>query len=176
MSLNDVLFFLKKRVGLLDGVVLSGGEATGHNLISFCKEVKKLGFLIKLDTNGTNFKEIQVLIKLNLLDFISLDFKAPKYKFSKITHSDKFDLFSNTLDFLISKSFNFEVRTTLHRDLLNEEDINFMINYLKNRGYSKSYFLQNFLETEDNIGGLKASILKFNKSKLLSDLKIIWRD
>ena len=80
------------------------------------------------------------------------------------------------MDFLISKSFNFEVRTTLHRDLLNEEDINFMINYLKNRGYSKSYFLQNFLETEDNIGGLKASILKFNKSKLLSDLKIIWRD
>jgi len=176
MSLNDVLFFLQKRVGLLDGVVLSGGEATEHNLISFCKEVKKLGFFIKLDTNGTNFKEIKALIKLNLLDFISLDFKAPKYKFSKITHSNKFDSFSKTLDFLISQNFNFEVRTTLHRDLLNEEDINLMINYLKNRGYFKNYFLQSFLETEDNIGGLKASTIKFDKSKLSKALEVIWRN
>ncbi len=176
MSLNDVLFFLRKRVGLLDGVVLSGGEATEHNLIPFCKEVKRLGFLIKLDTNGTNFKEIKTLLKLKLLDFIALDYKAPKYKFTKITHSNKFDSFSKTLNFLILNNFNFEVRTTYHGDLLDEEDINFIINDLKNRGYLKSYFLQNFLETKDNIGGLKASNVKFDKSKISTSLDVVWRN
>ena len=54
-SLENVLTFLEQRVGLLDGVVLSGGEATSHNLISFCQKIKSLGFKIKLDTNGTNY-------------------------------------------------------------------------------------------------------------------------
>ncbi len=176
ISLNDVLSFLQKRVGLLDGVVLSGGEATEHDLTLFCKEVKKLGFLIKLDTNGINFKKIKDLINLKLLDYIALDYKAPKYKFEAITHSNKFEDFSKTLDFLISSNIDFEVRTTLHADLLNEEDINFIIGDLKIRGYKKEYFLQNFLETEQNIGNLKDSDRKFEKSKLIKDLKIVWRD
>ncbi len=175
MSLSDVLSFLQKRVGLLDGVVLSGGEATEHNLITFCKEVKKLGFLIKLDTNGVNFAKIKEMIESNLLDFIALDYKAPRYKFTKITHSNRYDSFSKTLNYLISKDFDFEVRTTIHRDLLDEDDINFIINDLEKRGYKNSYFLQNFLETDENIGGLKASTLKFDKSKLLGSLDVVWR-
>ena len=70
-SYNDVIDFLKTRVGLLDAVVLSGGEATLHELVLFCKEIKKLGFLIKLDTNGTNPHAIKNLLDLNLLDFIA---------------------------------------------------------------------------------------------------------
>lgn len=176
MSLNDVLSFLQKRVGRLEGVVLSGGEATEHELISFCKEVKKLGFLIKLDSNGTNFEQIEQLINLNLLDYIALDYKAPEYKFKNITHSDKFEYFSKTLDFLISSNLDFEVRTTLHADLLNEEDINFIIDDLKKRGYKKEYFLQNFFATEQNIGNLKASNREFEKSKIIDDLKVVWRN
>lgn len=175
MSLNDVLSFLRKRVGRLDGVVLSGGEATEHDLIPFCKEVKKLGFLIKLDTNGTNFEQIKQLLKLNLLDYIALDYKAPEYKFKAITHSNKFEQFSKTLDFLIYSNFDFEVRITLHADLIDEEDINFIISDLKTRGYQKEYFLQNFLETEQNIGNLKTSDIKFEKSKLIDDLEVVWR-
>ncbi|HFQ61604.1 MAG TPA: 4Fe-4S cluster-binding domain-containing protein, partial [Epsilonproteobacteria bacterium] len=53
-SLNDALAFLETRRSLLDGVVLSGGEASLQELIPFCKAIKKLGFSIKLDTNGTN--------------------------------------------------------------------------------------------------------------------------
>jgi pyruvate formate lyase activating enzyme len=176
ISLNDILSFLQKRVGKLEGVVLSGGEATDHELIPFCKEVKKLGFLIKLDTNGTNFKQIKQLINLNLLDYIALDYKAPKYKFKAITHSNKFEYFSKTLNFLISSDIDFEVRTTLHADLLNEEDINFIIDDLKKRGYQKEYFIQNFLETEQNIGNLKASNREFEKSKIIDDLKVVWRN
>ncbi len=175
MSLNDVLSFLKKRVGKLEGVVLSGGEASEHDLIPFCKEIKKLGFLIKLDTNGTNPKQIKQLLNLSLLDYIALDYKAPKYKFKAITHSNKFEQFSKTLDFLIASNFDFEVRTTLQADLLNEKDINFIISDLKTRGYQKEYFLQNFLETEQNIGNIKASKREFEKSKIINDLKVVWR-
>ncbi len=174
-SFNDILTFLKKRVGLLDGVVLSGGEATGHNLIPFCKEVKKLGFSIKLDTNGANFKQIKDLIELNLIDYIALDYKAPQYKFKEITHSNSFEAFSKTLDFLISSGFTFEVRTTIHNDLLNEKDINFIINDLIKRGYKKQYFLQQFLDTGDNIGNIESTLKSFDKSTLSKDLEIIWR-
>ncbi len=175
MSLNDILSFLRKRVGRLEGVVLSGGEATEHDLILFCQEVKKLGFLIKLDTNGTNFEKLKQLYELNLLDYIALDYKAPEYKFKALTYSNKFEQFSKSLNLLISSNLNFEVRTTLHADLLNEEDINFIISDLKTRGYQKEYFLQNFLETEENIGNLKTSNKIFKKSKLIDDLKVVWR-
>ncbi|MEA1955900.1 MAG: anaerobic ribonucleoside-triphosphate reductase activating protein, partial [Campylobacterota bacterium] len=126
-SFNDVLEFLKTRLNLLDAVVLSGGEATSHDLVEFCKAIKKLGFKIKLDTNGTNFKQVKELLGLGLVDFIALDYKAPKEKFGKITHSNRYDDFSKTLDLLIDASIEFEVRTTLHNDLLNTDDINYII-------------------------------------------------
>ena len=149
-SLNDILDFLNSRIGLLEGVVLSGGEATDYDLVTFCKEVKKLGFLIKLDTNGTNFENLQNLCELNLIDYIALDYKAPEYKYKQVTKSNKFSEFSKSLRYLIKSGINFEIRTTVHTDLLNEDDINYMIDDLKSRGYSKTYFLQNFLETENN--------------------------
>ncbi len=157
MSINDVLSFLDTRKNLLDGVVISGGEATNHNLVPFCKEIKNKNFKIKLDTNGINFEQIKQLLDLNLIDYIALDYKAPKYKFELLTHStlSKFDTFIKTLDYLMQINFNFEVRTTVHKDLLNENDINFIIYDLSKRGYKGKYFLQNFLDTGSNIANLK---------------------
>ncbi len=176
LTFQDVLEFLKKRVGLLDGVVLSGGEATQHYLINFCKEVKKLGFLIKLDTNGTNFNQIRSLIDLNLIDYIALDYKAPKYKFTKITHSSKFSEFSKTLEFLIQKNFLFEVRTTIHNDLLDETDINEIINDLYKKGYKYKYYLQNYLHTNNSIANMQVSKKSFDKELLNDKLNtVVWR-
>jgi len=172
---EDVLSFLRTRVNLLDAIVLSGGEATLHDLVDFCREIKKLGFAIKLDTNGTNPKAIQELLALGLLDFVALDYKAPKEKFIQITHSNKYAEFSQTLDLLINAGIEYEVRTTLHSDLLNEDDINAIILDLTQRGYNKTYSIQKFLDTGNNIGNLCASIKKFEPSKLLKNLKIVWR-
>jgi len=175
-SFNDTLDFLKTRVGLLNGVVLSGGEATTHNLKEFTQEIKKLGFKIKLDTNGLNFKSIKELIDLNLLDFIALDYKAPKDKFLKITHSNRYDEFSKTLDFLIKSDIKFEVRTTVHSDLIDENDINIIINDLIQRKYKNNYYLQSFLKTTSNIGDLGTPVKKFDKA-IIDDsyIKIVWR-
>ena len=174
-SFNDTLDFLKTRVGLLNGVVLSGGEATTHNLKEFTQEIKKLGFKIKLDTNGLNFKSIKELIDLNLIDFIALDYKAPKDKFLKITHSNRYDEFSKTLDLLINSNIKFEVRTTLHNDLLNEDDINTIIDDLLQREYKNNYYLQKFLVTQDNIAGIGTPKNSFDKSLLCKEINLVWR-
>ena len=174
-SYSDVLEFLKTRVNLLDAVVLSGGEATSHELVEFSKEIKELGFLIKLDTNGTNYNSLKELLKLNLLDFVALDYKAPKNKFTQITHSKKYDEFSSTLDLLIHNSVEFEVRTTLHNNLLNVDDINSIINDLHVRGYKNKYYIQKFLDTGINIGNIKTSSAVFDASKLSNLLEIVWR-
>ncbi len=174
-SLDDALTFLQTRQSLLDGVVLSGGEASLQELIPFCKAIKKLGFSIKLDTNGTNPELIKQLITLKLLDYIALDYKAPKEKFQAITHSRNYDAFSETLTFLIEADFDFEVRTTLHADLLNEDDINWIIKDLKQRNYNRTYYIQEFRVTEENIGNLQKPQSSFDKSHLLDDIKIVWR-
>ena len=88
---NDILEFLQNRKNLLTAVVLSGGEATMHEIEPFCARVKKMGFKIKLDTNGVNTKRVKNLIDKNLIDFISLDFKAPKDKFEKITLKNSYE-------------------------------------------------------------------------------------
>lgn len=172
---EDVLSFLKKRVHLLDAVVLSGGEATAYKLVDFCKQIKALGFKIKLDTNGTNYNSVKELIELNLLDFLALDYKAPKDKFTTITHSNKYDEFSKTLDLLISSNLDYEARTTLHYDLLNENDINAIISDLSQRGYNKKYYIQKFLDSGTSIGKISSPSSSFNASLLSNDLEIVWR-
>jgi pyruvate formate lyase activating enzyme len=173
--LEDALEFLHTRVHLLDAVVLSGGEASSYDLTDFCRQIKKLGFLIKLDTNGTNYLHVKKLLDLNLLDYVALDYKAPQYKFTQITHSNKYDEFNKTLTLLINSKIDFEVRTTLHADLLNSDDINHIIKDLKTKGYNKTYYIQEFLDTQMNIGGLKKPATSFDKSQLSADLSIIWR-
>ena len=162
---NDILDFLKTRVGLLDSVVLSGGEATMHNLIPLCKEIKKLGFKIKLDTNATNLAQIKKLIDLNLLDYMAIDFKAPKEKFEEITGTRLYDNTIKTIQYLIDIKFDFELRTTVNTALLNENDINDMIETIKELKYTNTYYIQNFLETSSNIGHISSSCA-IDKSKI----------
>ena len=163
---NDVLTFLKKRVGLLDGVVLSGGEALMHDLSPFCKEIKNLGFKIKLDTNGINYKGLKKLLEEDLIDYIALDYKAPYYKYEQITKTNRYFDFLKSLKYLIEKKFNFEVRSTIHGDLLDINDINQMVNMLYFLGYRNTYYLQNFLETPSNIGDIEASTKELNFSQI----------
>jgi len=167
-SFNDILDFLDTRINLLDGVVLSGGEATSVDLVPFCKKVKQKGFKIKLDTSGVNFKQIKQLVELDLVDYIALDYKAPKYKFQTITNStiSKFEIFEDTLKYLIKTNFNFEVRTTIHTDLLDEDDINCIIDDLVNKNYTGTFYLQNYLDTPTTIG----NIVKQNRLLTLDKL------
>jgi len=175
ITMQEALDFLQLRVSLLDGVVLSGGEATAYDLVAFCQEIKKLGFAIKLDTNGTYFENFKKLLDLNLLDYVALDYKAPKEKFTAITHSRDYDIFSKSLDMLLASDIDFEVRTTLHADLLTPHNINLIITDLQDRGYNKTYYIQKFLDTKNTIAGLQKAFKDFDKTKIDSMLDIVWR-
>ena len=175
-TLEEVLEFLKKRIGMLEGVVLSGGEATQFKeLREFCFKIKTLGFKIKLDTNGTNPKILNELLNKKLLDYVALDYKSPKSKFYEITKNKNFDDFEKSLKLLVNSKIGFEVRTTLHNDLLSEDDINEIIDELREIGYKGVYYIQSFIKDVDTIGGLKSSDKSFDKSRLSDTVKIEYR-
>lgn len=82
---EDILSFLQKRVGLLDAVTISGGEPTEQpDLVDFIRQVKAMGFLVKLDTNGTRPWVLQQLVDEQLIDFVAMDIKGPLSKYSQI--------------------------------------------------------------------------------------------
>lgn len=160
---KEIIEFLESRKGLLDGVVFCGGEPTIYkeDIFSLSKRIKEMNFLIKMDTNGSNPHIIKELIDKSLIDYIALDFKAPKSKFKDITKSNFFDNFIKTLRIIISSNIESEIRTTIHSDLFNEDDINEIILTLYKEGYKGKFYLQKFLYTENNIGKLPKEKKKY---------------
>jgi pyruvate formate lyase activating enzyme len=150
-DVGQVFDFLKKRAGLLDGVVLSGGEASAYpGLPDFITQVKKLGYAVKLDTNGLRPDIIDDFLRQSFLNYIALDYKAPPHKFKKVTGVDKYNEFTKTLDLLCAqKAIPFEVRTTVHTDLMDEDDVDAIIHDLENRGYQGRHAIQNFTHSDD---------------------------
>lgn len=154
----DVRAFLRARQGKLTAVVLTGGEATLHpDIVALAREIKTMGFKVKLDTNGTRPTVVQTLLTENLLDFVALDYKAPRAAFTRVTgvSEARWDAFSQTLDMLIAqKTVGFEVRTTVHTDVLAESDVMAIRDDLATRGYTGPYFVQNFRPCEATLGNL----------------------
>lgn len=175
LSPSDLYDFLRLRQGKLDGVVLSGGECTLYpHLDALCETIKSMGFEIKIDTNGLRPKTIKTLVESDLVDFISLDYKAPKSKFKTITGTDGFTLLQETLIYLIKADISFEVRTTVHPDLLSVEDINIIIEDLHNLGFEGNYAIQNYLHVSPTLGdvGEPKAIFEVGKLKHLIPLQL----
>lgn len=156
ISIDEVLQFLNRRKGLLDGVVMSGGECTMHpSLIDFALKVKALGMEVKIDTNGSRPEVLKKLYENNTLDYVALDFKATPQKFHAITKSDLFSPFEKSLSFLIDNNIPFEVRTTVHSEQLSSDDIYSMRDFLLKEGYRGTYFLQNYVNGVKTIENLE---------------------
>lgn len=175
ISKNEALNFLKSRVKKLQGVVFSGGECTlDDDFLPLLKEAKALGFSTKVDTNGSNLEILKKAI--NFIDYIALDFKALNSEYKLITNSNLYDKFIQTLRYLISIDFPFEIRTTVHPDFFSEHDISLMSNILENMGYKGTYYLQNFLETGNDFGSLNKALRNFNPNNINSNLTIELRN
>ncbi len=150
---SDVLFdetavfdFLKTRTGKLDAVVVSGGEPTlQKDLVSFFEKLKAMGFLTKLDTNGTNTDTVKVLVEQGLVDYIAMDIKSPLEKYSQIT-CRKIDTqkIHQSIKYIMSCGVDYEFRTTVVRSQLDEEDFESIGKLLKG---AKKYYLQKFVNT-----------------------------
>jgi pyruvate formate lyase activating enzyme len=147
ISEEELEFFLKDRKEFLEGVCVCGGEPTTYpDLPDFLQKIKKIGYLVKLDTNGSNPEMLRSLIKGGLVDYVAMDIKAPKEKYHEVIGKQKN---MEDLLFRIEASINclkedkvdYEFRTTVVPILLHKEDILKIARWISP---SKKYFLQNF--------------------------------
>ena len=181
-DIQQVMTFLEKRQGLLDGVVLSGGEASAYpGLPGFIRRLKDMDYAVKLDTNGLRPDIISGFLQMGFLDYVALDYKAPPEKFKRVTGTEKYDLFSQTLDLLCAQnSVEFEVRTTVHTDLLDEKDITLIIEDLARRGYRGLHAIQNFITSDERptLGLMKAQerLLNIDSLPIPEQFNIVFRN
>jgi pyruvate formate lyase activating enzyme len=136
--------FLKEKKDWLDAVTICGGEPTlQKDLPDFCRKIKLLNYLVKLDTNGTNPEMIKELIDKKLVDYIALDVKAPLNKYKKVTDSEiDSEKIKQSISILKNSKIDYEFRTTLLPLLHSKKDILEIAKLLKG---SKKYYLQQFI-------------------------------
>lgn len=149
---DEFFKFLKARVGFLDGVVITGGEPTIYSdLPEFLKKVKDLGFLVKVDTNGTNPEMVEKLVRQKLIDYVAMDYKGPLGKYykyigqsqnSKVKGQSYKLKVKRTIEILLKNKIDFELRTTVVPTLHTKEDLIEMVKEIKN--LSPKWFLQPF--------------------------------
>ena len=146
---EEVLTFLKKRQGILEGVCISGGEPTlAADLEDFIKKIHSLGYPVKLDTNGTRPDIVKHLAENNLIQMVAMDIKASPENYPSLTGMLHPDLESvcETADFLLHGKLDYEFRTTVVRELHNENDFIQISQWLKG---ARAYYLQAYRDSEE---------------------------
>lgn len=150
ISQEDILKFLDKRKILLDGVVITGGEPTIHpDLPSFISKIKEKGFLVKLDTNGTNPDMLKKLIDSHMVDYIAMDIKNSPEKYSETANRNiDMNKINKAIELIKNSGIDYEFRTTAAPGFISKEDFMKIGSWLHG---AKKYCLQQFKATEDLI-------------------------
>lgn len=157
-----VLEYLKKRKKVLDGVSISGGEPLLHNEIKdLIIKVRDIGYSIKVDTNGSNPKLLNELLKENLVDYVAMDIKNEFSKYD-LTSGVKvnIDNIKESIKLLENSDIDYEFRTTLTKELHNIDDIESILSYISPKS---KYYIQNYVE---NDGVLIKGMHGFSKEEL----------
>jgi len=144
---ETILSFLEKRKGKIDAVVITGGEPTIHqDLLKFIQKIKEIGYLIKLDTNGSNPEMLEIIINHNLVDYIAMDIKAPLEKYREVIHSViSLEEVKRSIRMIMNSGIKYEFRTTVVKSQLSKEDI---INIGKLVEGAELYILQKFIPSK----------------------------
>ena len=168
---SEILAFLKKRIGILDGVAITGGEPTlMSGLYDFIKSVKDMGYAVKLDTNGTRPDVLKKLVLDGLVDYVAMDIKNSPEKYAYTCGlPQNYDLskIKESKNFLMEGNIDFEFRTTVAKPFHTEEDFVKIGEWIKG---SEKYFLQQFKDSGDIIG---KEISSFNESEMEKFLNVL---
>lgn len=151
IPLDEFFAFLRSRVGKIEGVCISGGEPTlWQDLPDFIKEIKRLGFLVKLDTNGTNPDMLEGLIREHLIDYVAMDIKSSLDGYGEAVGLSDFDTsdIERSVEILRRGEVDYEFRTTVVFGLHTEENLEKIAKWLAGE---KKYFLQSFEDSGDII-------------------------
>ncbi len=146
---EQVLAFLKKRQGMLDGVAVTGGEPLLHKDIDvFLQRVRELGYMIKLDTNGSFPDRLMDIVERGLVDRVAMDIKNAPGLYAKTVGVPSLDLapIERSKDYLLDGHIDYEFRTTVVRGLHTAESIAEAARWIAG---AKEYYLQQFKDSGD---------------------------
>ena len=161
---EEVLAYLNKRAGIIEGVCISGGEPTlEKGLLNFIEKLKKLNLKVKLDTNGTNPSVIKDLIENALIDYVAMDIKSDKNTYSSVIGIKDYDTknIEESVETLLSSKLDYEFRTTLIKEFHTEEVIKNISNWIKG---AKKYALQKYVYRDTCLGN-KLSLVEKEKAQ-----------
>ncbi len=149
---EEFFSFLESRKGKIRAVCISGGEPTLYpGLYEFTERIKSMGYLVKLDTNGTHPEILSALLADGLLDYVAMDIKNSPFRYGETVGIQGFDIepVSESAALLMRSGADFEFRTTVCRELHAEEDIRNIGMWLSG---DEKFFLQSFKDSGDLIG------------------------
>jgi len=155
---DEVLGFLKKRIGVLDGVAITGGEPLLHkNIDGFLAEIHAMGYKIKLDTNGSFPEHLISIVNAGLVDRIAMDIKNSPALYGKTVGIENYDLTNveKSKNFLLEGHIDYEFRTTVAKGLHTKESLTEAAKWING---AKEYYLQQFKDSGNviDINGLSA--------------------
>ena len=178
ISFDSIYEYLKKRVGILDGVCITGGEPLIHaDIKDYIKKIKDLGYLVKIDTNGCNPKLLKELIDLKLVDYIAMDIKNIYSKYD-ITSGVKvnIDNIKESISIIENSGIDYEFRTTIVKEFHSTQDIKEILSYIS---CNSNYYIQNFKNSNDvfnrNLSSFSEKELVEMKNKI-NNKNIYFRD
>lgn len=172
-SQEEVLSFLNKRKNILTGVCITGGEPTLQpDLSDFMSKIKKIGYLIKLDTNGYHPEVLEKLLNENLLDYIAMDIKSGKQNYGKACGVKNLDIarIEKSISIIMNSPVPYEFRTTIVNGIHKESDFYEIGQLIKG---AKTYYIQSYKESE---GVIDKHFTAFSPKELSHFLDIIRKD
>ncbi|MFH1820562.1 MAG: anaerobic ribonucleoside-triphosphate reductase activating protein [Candidatus Nealsonbacteria bacterium] len=143
ISEEELFSFLKERQGLLEGIVVCGGEPTvNQDLPEFLKKIKDMGYQIKIDTNGSNPERLSQLIKDKLVDYVAMDIKSAKEDYESAVRAEvDVNKIEESIRLLKNSGVDYEFRTTVVPGIHTKEKIIALARWISP---AKKYYLQNF--------------------------------
>ena len=150
IPVDELLSFLQKRKGILDGVCITGGEPTlQSDLPQLLKQIKALGYAIKLDTNGSQPNMLKHLVRENLIDYVAMDIKNCPDRYAETIGDFQFPAqIERSIVFLMECGVDYEFRTTVVEEFHTEENILAMGQWLSRMGKPKKLFLQSYVDRD----------------------------
>lgn len=166
---EEVLLYLEKRKGVLEGVCITGGEPLLQpDLDLFIQKVKKMGYAVKLDTNGSDPARLASILATGLVDYVAMDVKSGPDGYARAVGVEKdFSVFSQSMTLLRESGVPYEFRTTLVKGIHTERDVEDLGRLLAGE---KRYFLQAFVDSGALLG---QGVSAFSPEEMAGFLSII---
>ncbi len=150
---KEILDFLKQRKKYLDAVCISGGEPLiNPDLSELLRKIKELGFIVKLDTNGSNPEGLKELIGKKLVDYIAMDVKADRDNYKVLAGVNvNINQIEESIKIIISSGLDYEFRTTVVKGYHDAEKLRKIGKWIRSFGKAKKYVFQNFIPREGKL-------------------------